>query len=103
MENEENKNNQEQASHKEHQQNHHHTPNQAQHHNHQEQPKAPGWFGKLMIKLKDFYTSCSRVLRVTKKPSSEELKTIVKVSGIGILIIGLVGFSIGLLKYLFTK
>lgn len=63
-----------------------------------EQPKQ-GW----KQKLKEFYTSCTRVLRVTKKPTSEELKTIVKVSGIGIIIIGLIGFSISLIKYFMLK
>ena len=32
-----------------------------------------------------------RVLRITKKPSMEEFKVIVKISGIGILIIGILG------------
>jgi protein transport protein SEC61 subunit gamma and related proteins len=33
-----------------------------------------------------------RVLAVTRKPTREELSTIVKVTGIGILFIGLIGF-----------
>ena len=47
-----------------------------------------------MIKFKEFLSECGRVLRVTKKPGKEEFKAIVKVSGIGILIIGLIGFVI---------
>lgn len=43
-------------------------------------------------KLKDFWIQCRRVLRVTKKPTKEEFITIVKVSGLGILAIGLIGF-----------
>ncbi|MBI4142042.1 protein translocase SEC61 complex subunit gamma [Candidatus Woesearchaeota archaeon] len=50
--------------------------------------------------LKDFFVECQRVLRITKKPNKEELKTIVKVSGLGMLVIGLVGFFIHLLKEL---
>ncbi len=46
------------------------------------------------MKFKDFLSECLRVLRVTKKPAKEEFKIIVKVSGIGILIIGFVGFVI---------
>jgi len=46
------------------------------------------------LKLKEFSIECKRVLTVTKKPNGEEFKTIVKVSGLGILIIGLVGFII---------
>lgn len=43
-------------------------------------------------KLKEFVSESARVLRVTKKPTKEEFWTIAKVSGIGILIIGLLGF-----------
>ncbi|MEM4245336.1 MAG: protein translocase SEC61 complex subunit gamma [Candidatus Nanoarchaeia archaeon] len=46
------------------------------------------------VKFKDFLSECLRVLRVTKKPGKEEFKIIVKVSGIGILIIGFIGFII---------
>ena len=52
-------------------------------------------------KIKSFVRECIRVLRITKKPSGYEFKTIVKVSGIGILIIGLIGFLIQMVKLLF--
>lgn len=45
-------------------------------------------------KLKEFISESKRVLRITKKPNREEFKVIVKVSGIGIVIIGLIGFFI---------
>ncbi|MBS3156329.1 protein translocase SEC61 complex subunit gamma [Candidatus Woesearchaeota archaeon] len=45
-------------------------------------------------KLKTFIIESKRVLRVTKKPSKEEFIAVVKVSGIGILAIGLIGFLI---------
>lgn len=48
----------------------------------------------LTTRLKSFIIECRRVLQVTKKPTMVEFKTIVKVSGLGILIIGLVGFII---------
>jgi len=51
-------------------------------------------------KLKEFAIECRRVLKVTKKPTSEEYKTIVKVSGLGILMIGLIGFVVTLIKEL---
>ncbi|WP_407357325.1 protein translocase SEC61 complex subunit gamma [Methanolobus sp. WCC5] len=38
-----------------------------------------------------------RVLKLTKKPSREEFLTISKVAGLGILVIGFVGFLIYLL------
>ena len=40
---------------------------------------------------------CIRVFRVTRKPGTDEFKTIVKVSAIGILIIGLLGFIINMI------
>lgn len=54
----------------------------------------------IMQKLKIFSTECWRVLRITKKPSNLEFKTIVKVSGLGILIIGLIGFLIQIIRQL---
>ena len=44
--------------------------------------------------LKEFMVECKRVFQVTKKPTKEEYQTIVKVSGIGMLIIGIIGFII---------
>jgi len=48
----------------------------------------------IFSKLKSFIIECKRVFRSTKKPSKEEYKIIVKVSGIGMLIIGLIGFIV---------
>ena len=48
-------------------------------------------------KARSFWIQCKRVLKITKKPSKEEFKVIVKVSGLGILIIGLIGFLIHIL------
>lgn len=45
-------------------------------------------------KLKRFSKECWRVLRITKKPDKQEFKTIVKVSALGMLVIGLIGFII---------
>ena len=43
-------------------------------------------------KMQRFFTQCVRVLKITKKPDREEYKTLVKVSGLGIAVIGLIGF-----------
>jgi protein transport protein SEC61 subunit gamma-like protein len=51
-------------------------------------------------KLKNFITECSRVLRVSRKPTKHEFWTIAKVAGIGILIIGLLGFILHLMDNL---
>lgn len=48
-------------------------------------------------RLKSFLIECRRVWQVTKKPNREELKIIVKVTGLGILIIGFIGFVINML------
>lgn len=53
------------------------------------------WF-----KLKEFSKECWRVLKVTRKPSTAEFKTIVKVSALGIGVIGLVGFLLQMIRQL---
>ncbi|MBI2548821.1 protein translocase SEC61 complex subunit gamma [Candidatus Woesearchaeota archaeon] len=53
-----------------------------------------------LIRLQQFYLECRRVLKVTKKPSGLEYKTIVKVSGLGIIIIGFIGFVLQMIKQL---
>ena len=55
----------------------------------------------LGAKLKSFVMECKRVLLVTKKPTKIEYKTIVKASGLGIIIIGLIGFLIQMAKIIF--
>lgn len=57
----------------------------------------------LLGKLKNFVKECTRVLKITKKPTKEEFKTISKVSGLGILIIGLIGFIVHLIDVLIFK
>jgi len=57
--------------------------------------------GSWKYKLKSFISECIRVLKITKKPDSMEFKTIVKVSGLGILVIGLIGFVVQMIKILF--
>ncbi len=51
-------------------------------------------------RIKRYVDGCIRVLKVTKKPSMLEFKTIVKVSGLGMTIIGIVGFLIFFIKEL---
>jgi protein transport protein SEC61 subunit gamma-like protein len=45
-------------------------------------------------KLKTFISECWRVLRVTKKPDKQEFSAIVKVTALGLAIIGLVGMIV---------
>ncbi|MBI2522892.1 protein translocase SEC61 complex subunit gamma [Candidatus Woesearchaeota archaeon] len=52
------------------------------------------------IRFKGFINESIRVLKVTRKPSKLEFQTIVKASGLGMIIIGLLGFVITMLKQL---
>ncbi len=56
---------------------------------------------QMLIKLKTFFLECKRVLKVTRKPDKTEYKTIVKVSALGMAIIGLIGFIISMLNQTF--
>lgn len=56
----------------------------------------------LKTRLGSFIVQCRRVWHVLRKPTAEEFKTISKISAIGILIIGLVGFLISDIIKLFT-
>ncbi len=53
-------------------------------------------------KLHSFFVQSVRVWHVLKKPSSEEFKMVAKVSGIGILALGALGFIISDLIKLVT-
>lgn len=70
-----------------------------------QQKKEPGKIGKSIkqgtTRLKTFWIECKRVLKVTKKPSQSEFKTIVTISAIGLAIIGAIGFVIHIIQELF--
>jgi len=44
--------------------------------------------------LRKFLYECKRTLQVARKPDKEEYLDVAKVTGLGILLIGLVGFMI---------
>ena len=46
---------------------------------------------------KRFFLECRRVWQITRKPTTQEFRATVKVTGIGIVLIGLIGFLIHLL------
>lgn len=46
----------------------------------------------IKTKFRRFTIQCARVLKITKKPDRDEFKTLVKVSGLGIAVIGTIGF-----------
>ena len=45
-----------------------------------------------------FINECKRVLRVTRKPKWEEFKTLMKITGLGMLAIGFIGFVFTMIK-----
>ena len=55
----------------------------------------------MLTQLKSFMIKCARVWHILKKPSRKEFDTVAKVSAIGILLIGIFGFIIGLIMTLF--
>ena len=68
----------------------------------QQLPPTSGAQPSLLTTWKDaatkFFNECSRVLKITKKPSNHEFWTTVKITGLGILVIGLLGFLISTLQ-----
>ena len=53
-------------------------------------------------KIVIFYSQCVRVFKITKKPDRQEFITVTKIAGVGILIIGAIGFLVHLLGQFFT-
>ncbi|MCD7781918.1 MAG: protein translocase SEC61 complex subunit gamma [Methanosphaera sp.] len=47
--------------------------------------------------IEGFFKQCERVLRVSRKPDADEYKTVAKVTGVGIILIGLIGYIITIL------
>lgn len=58
---------------------------------------------KIFISTKSFFVKCKRVWFALKKPSKKEFEIIAKVSGIGILILGVLGFLISIIIKIFVK
>lgn len=50
--------------------------------------------------FRKFLHQCKRVLQVARKPRGDEYMTIAKITGIGMVIIGIVGFLITLVAEL---
>jgi len=52
------------------------------------------------MNIKGFLKNCMRVFRVTRRPTKEEYFNAAKITGLGILIIGLIGFAIFLIFHI---
>ena len=55
------------------------------------------------MSLKAFWANCVRVLKITRKPDRNEFRDLVKVTGIGLIIIGFMGFLIQVAYLLITQ
>jgi protein translocase SEC61 complex gamma subunit len=52
---------------------------------------------KMIYKIRGFFINSKKVLRHAKKPSRRELSITVKMSAIGIILIGVIGYVLSLL------
>jgi protein transport protein SEC61 subunit gamma and related proteins len=57
---------------------------------------------KPLTSLKSFVEKCKRVWMVMKKPTKEEFSRVAKISAVGILVIGVLGFMISILMKFLT-
>lgn len=57
---------------------------------------------KFLIQTKSFIVKCKRVWHALKKPSRKEFETVTKVSAIGILVLGTLGFLISIIMKFFV-
>jgi protein transport protein SEC61 subunit gamma-like protein len=53
-------------------------------------------------KIKTFLSESKRVLLVTRKPGMKEFKLAVKITGLGMILIGLIGMLIRMVGYFIT-
>ncbi len=51
---------------------------------------------KVLVSAKSFFLQCKRVWQILKKPTKKEFVTVAKVSAMGILIIGVIGFLVSI-------
>jgi len=54
-------------------------------------------------RFKAFVQECKRVLKITRKPTLLEFKTIVKVTALGMALIGFIGFAITMIGQYFFR
>jgi len=53
-------------------------------------------------RLRNFLSESKRVLLVTRKPGMKEFKLAVKITGLGMILIGLIGMLIRIIGYFIT-
>ena len=55
----------------------------------------------MFSKINSFFQQSLRVWHVLRKPSNEEFTTVAKVSAVGILVVGFVGFLVSIIVGIF--
>ena len=53
--------------------------------------------------ISEFMEQAKRVLRLARKPGWEEIKRTAKITGLGIVVLGLIGYVIHWVYYLLTN
>lgn len=53
------------------------------------------------VKAKSFFLKCKRVWHVLKKPSKQEYNQVAKISALGIVVLGVIGFLISIIMKAF--
>ncbi|MBP2144370.1 protein transport protein SEC61 subunit gamma-like protein [Methanococcus voltae] len=51
-------------------------------------------FDEMKTETKNFISQCKRVLKVSRKPTREEYLNVSKVTGLGICLLGAIGFAV---------
>jgi len=54
-------------------------------------------FDEFKEKIQSFFSSSMRIFNVSRKPDKREYSTMTKITGLGILIIGFIGFMVKLI------
>ena len=65
-----------------------------------EKPKKPNLIKRVLTNLKGKPAQYKRVISIARKPEKEEFISSVKITGTGIVLIGMIGFIIFLLYFL---
>ena len=55
-----------------------------------------------MGKIREFVEQAIRVLKLAKKPTKKEYIQMVKITGLGFLLLGIIGYTFQLIAYLLT-
>ncbi len=58
---------------------------------------------ELLSKIKSFGVKCKRVWFILRKPSKKEFVMVAKISALGVLVLGVLGFLVAIIMKMFVK